>query len=410
MANVSSSNGLEKRPKLRFPGFDEPWKETTLSALFSKSTQKNADGHITNVICNSAKLGLIPQREYFDKDIANSDNTSGYYIIRQNDFVYNPRKSYDAPYGPIRSYKYAEDGIVSPLYLCFHAKRKINPMYYEWYFRSSAWHRYIYMSGDSGARHDRVSIKDDTFFAMPINLPSEREQSKIASFLQSLDERIAAQEKLVASLKKYKRGVVRTLLSPKHCKLKNVEWITAKIGDIGTFIKGAPLSKADISSDGTPFILYGELYTTYNEVISKVVRKTQASVDKQYYSQIGDVIIPTSGETPEEISTASCVMLPDIILAGDLNIYRCTQVDGRIMSYILNHVVNDRIARVAQGKSIVHVQATEISKIEITYPDLISQKKLIETFDAITARIDQGMRELELLQVHHKALLQQLFI
>ena len=410
MANVSSSNGLEKRPKLRFPGFDEPWKETTLSALFSKSTQKNADGHITNVICNSAKLGLIPQREYFDKDIANSDNTSGYYIIRQNDFVYNPRKSYDAPYGPIRSYKYAEDGIVSPLYLCFHAKRKINPMYYEWYFRSSAWHRYIYMSGDSGARHDRVSIKDDTFFAMPINLPSEREQSKIASFLQSLDERIAAQEKLVASLKKYKRGVVRTILSPKHCKLQNVEWTTAKIGDIGTFIKGAPLSKADISSDGTPFILYGELYTTYNEVISKVVRKTQASVDKQYYSQIGDVIIPTSGETPEEISTASCVMLPDIILAGDLNIYRCTQVDGRIMSYILNHVVNDRIARVAQGKSIVHVQATEISKIEITYPDLISQKNLIETFDAITARIDQSMRELELLQVHRKALLQQLFI
>lgn len=122
------------------------------------------------------------------------------------------------------------------------------------------------------------------------------------------------------------------------------------------------------------------------------------------------MIIPTSGETPEEISTASCVMLPDIILAGDLNIYRCTQVDGRIMSYILNHVVNDRIARVAQGKSIVHVQATEISKIEITYPDLISQKKLIETFDAITARIDHSMRELELLQVHRKALLQQLFI
>ena len=209
---------------------------------------------------------------------------------------------------------------------------------------------------------------------------------------------------------KYKRGVVRTLLSPKHCKLKNVEWTTAKIGDIVTFIKGAPLSKADISSDGTPFILYGELYTTYNEVISKVVRKTQASVDKQYYSRIGDVIIPTSGETPEEISTASCVMLPDIILAGDLNIYRCTQVDGRIMSYILNHVVNDRIARVAQGKSIVHVQATEISKIEITYPDLISQKKLIETFDAITARIEQSMRELELMQVHRKALLQQLFI
>ena len=410
MANVSSSNGLEKRPKLRFPGFDEPWKETTLSALFSKSTQKNADGHITNVICNSAKLGLIPQREYFDKDIANSDNTSGYYIIRQNDFVYNPRKSSDAPYGPISSYKYAEDGIVSPLYLCFHAKDEINPLYYEWYFRSPAWHRYIYMSGDSGARHDRVSIKDDTFFAMPINLPSEQEQSKIASFLQSLDERIAAQEKLVASLKKYKRGVVRTLLSPKHCSIKNVKWTTSRIGDIGIFIKGAPLSKADISLEGTPFILYGELYTTYSEVISNVVRKTQASVDKQYYSQIGDVIIPTSGETPEEISTASCVMLTDIILAGDLNIYRCTQVDGRIMSYILNHVVNDRIARIAQGKSIVHVQAAEISKIEITYPDPFSQKTIIAILAVISDRIDQSNAELRLLNELRKALLQKLFI
>ena len=127
---------------------------------------------------------MIPQREYFDKDIANSDNTSGYYIIEENDFVYNPRKSTEAPYGPISSYKYAEAGIVSPLYLCFRAKKVINPAFFEWYFRSSAWHRYVYMSGDSGARHDRVSIKDDTFFAMPINIPATQEQEHIASFLE----------------------------------------------------------------------------------------------------------------------------------------------------------------------------------------------------------------------------------
>ena len=106
MANVSSSNGLEKRPKLRFPGFDEPWNTAHLSDYFVKSTKKNSDGMISNVICNSAKQGLIPQREYFDKDIANSDNTNGYYIIESNDFVYNPRKSADAPYGPISSYQY----------------------------------------------------------------------------------------------------------------------------------------------------------------------------------------------------------------------------------------------------------------------------------------------------------------
>ena len=209
MANVSSSNGLEKRPKLRFPGFDEPWKDARLSDYFAKNIKKNTDGAITNVICNSAKQGLIPQREYFDKDIANSDNTNGYYIIETNDFVYNPRKSTDAPCGPISSYKYPEAGIVSPLYLCFRAKQTINPLYFEWYFRSSAWHRYIYMSGDSGARHDRVSIKDDTFFAMPINVPTPKEQERIASFLYAIEQRIEKQRTLVEALKKYKRGLIK---------------------------------------------------------------------------------------------------------------------------------------------------------------------------------------------------------
>ena len=410
MANVSSSNGLEKRPKLRFPGFDEPWQTTQLSSIFAKNTQKNTGGRITNTICNSAKQGLIPQREYFDKDIANSDNTSEYYIVEKNDFVYNPRKSTDAPYGPISSYKYSEAGIVSPLYLCFRAKKAINPAFFEWYFRSSAWHRYVYMSGDSGARHDRVNIKDDTFFAMPINIPSTHEQAHITSFFERIDQRIEMQRALVENLKKYKRGVVRTLLTPDSCCIANATWTTAKIGDLGSFTKGAPLSKADITPDGTPFILYGELYTTYHEVINTVIRRTQAQPEKQHYSRVGDVIIPTSGETPEEISTAACVMLPDIILAGDLNIFRSSKIDGRIMSYILNHIVNGQIARIAQGKSVVHVQASELSKIEISYPDYNTQRKMILVFETIATRIKSVENELMYLRSMQKALLQRLFI
>jgi len=236
MANVSSSSGLEKRPKLRFPGFDEPWQTTLLSSVFAKNTQKNADGRITNVICNSAKQGLIPQREYFDKDIANSDNTNGYYIIEENDFVYNPRKSADAPYGPISSYKYTEAGIVSPLYLCFRAKKEINPAFFEWYFQSPAWHRYVYMSGDSGARHDRVSIKDDIFFAMPICLPSAHEQERIASFLERVDQRIEKQRALVDALKKYKRGVIQQVFAGRKGTGKACypEWQQSSLGEYFT--------------------------------------------------------------------------------------------------------------------------------------------------------------------------------
>ena len=354
-------------------------------------------------VLTSSREGLQRQEDHFGSK--QRHDTDGYNIIPFGYCTYRNRSD-DGKFA-FNINTISEKAIVSKFYPVFRFTNA-NSTFMAEFLNSSP--RVKKKLSVLAVGTSQVVLSFEALKAAKFDLPCKDEQDKIAAFLECLNTRIENQRTLVVALKKYKRGVVRTLLSPKHCKLKNVEWTTAKIGNIGTFIKGAPLSKADISSDGTPFILYGELYTTYNEVISKVVRKTQASVDKQYYSQIGDVIIPTSGETPEEISTASCVMLPDIILAGDLNIYRCTQVDGRIMSYSLNHVVNDRIARVAQGKSIVHVQATEISKIEITYPDLISQKKLIETFDAITARIDQSMRELELLQVHRKALLQQLFI
>ena len=410
MANVSSSNGLEKRPKLRFPGFDEPWNESKLSACFAKNIKKNTDGRISNVICNSAKMGLIPQRDYFDKDIANSDNTSGYYIIEHNDFVYNPRKSSDAPYGPISRYAYPDAWIVSPLYLCFRAKGDVDTNFFEWYFRSSAWHRYIYMTGDSGARHDRVSIKDDDFFSMPIRFPSSIEQKKIASFLNAIERRISSQQLLVDNLKKYKRGAVRCLLSAKSCPLRNARWTTAKMGELGSFVKGAPLSKADISEDGTPFILYGELYTTYNEVVTSVKRRTQAQVDETFLSRVGDVVIPTSGETPEEISTASCVMLPNVILAGDLYIFRGDKVDGRIMSYLLNHVVNAKIARIAQGKSVVHIQASELCKLTLTYPDKSTQNTIIGFLSWLDDRIMNEENALAFLSDLKEGLLQQLFI
>ena len=401
MANVSSSNGLEKRPKLRFPGFDEPWKVFKAEELFQNITDKNHPDETVLTIIQGK--GTLP-REQAGRNIHYDDaSLSNYKKVEQGDFIIHLR-SFE---GGLEMAN--EAGIVSPAYTILRCKRPHSSLFYDAYFHTDEFINHNLSKSVEGIRDGRqISYEAFKWLGIPYCEPTEQE--KISNLFAALNERIAKQRDLIEALKKYKRGVVRTLLSPKHCSIKNVKWTTSRIGDIGTFIKGAPLSKADISLEGTPFILYGELYTTYSEVISNVVRKTQASVDKQYHSQIGDVIIPTSGETPEEISTASCVMLPDIILAGDLNIYRCTQVDGRIMSYILNHVVNDRIARIAQGKSIVHVQAAEISKIEITYPDPFSQKTIIAILAAISDRIDQSNAELRLLHELRKALLQKLFI
>ena len=406
MANVSSSNGLEKRPRLAFRNTDGShfpcWRQTSLGCIIEPYSEKVYGEHDYEVL-TSAREGLQRQEDHFGSK--QRHDTDGYNIIPFGYCTYRNRSD-DGKFA-FNINTISEKAIVSKFYPVFRFTNA-NSIFMAEFLNSSP--RVKKKLSVLAVGTSQVVLSFEALKAAKFDLPCKDEQDKIAAFLECLNARIENQRTLVVALKKYKRGVVRTLLSPKHCSIKNVKWTTSRIGDIGTFIKGAPLSKADISLEGTPFILYGELYTTYSEVISNVVRKTQASADKQYYSQIGDVIIPTSGETPEEISTASCVMLPDIILAGDLNIYRCTQVDGRIMSYILNHVVNDRIARIAQGKSVVHVQAAEISKIEITYPDPFSQKTIIAILAAISDRIDQSNAEFRLLHELRKALLQKLFI
>lgn len=188
------------------------------------------------------------------------------------------------------------------------------------------------------------------------------------------------------------------------------DWEEKKIGDIGCFIKGAGLSKADISNVGTPLILYGELYTTYSEVAYDIKRKTQAVVDDKYYSLIGDVIIPTSGESAEEISTATCVMVPGVVLGGDLNIFRSSILDGRIMSYILNHQAKWKIAAIAQGKSIVHVQAKQLANIPVRYPvSECEQQKIADFLSTIDTVIEKQKATVEAWEERKKGVMQKLF-
>lgn len=200
-------------PTLRFKKYDTNWNRKRLSDYVKKITQKNSNNIIKNVICNSAQNGLIPQLDFFDKEIANDENTVGYYIINNGDFVYNPRKSLNAPYGPVNMYKYEKAGIVSPLYLCFSVDESINKSFLLQRFKSPCWYRYIYLNGDSGARHDRVSIKDDVFLSQPISLPSAEEQTDIAVFLEKIDERIEIQNKIIEDLKVLKKELCNRAFS-----------------------------------------------------------------------------------------------------------------------------------------------------------------------------------------------------
>lgn len=174
-----------------------------LSDIATKITRKNKGNTINNVLSNSAAKGIVPQAEVFDKEIANEDNTANYYVIENGDFVYNPRKSAQAPFGPINMYKGQAKGIISPLYLCFQVT-DINKNYLLHYFMSNVWYSYIYSNGDTGVRHDRVSIKDETFLNMPLYIHTVDKQQEIAKMMDQVDAKIALEELYLTTLQKQK--------------------------------------------------------------------------------------------------------------------------------------------------------------------------------------------------------------
>ena len=313
-------------PKLRFPGFEGEWENMrwgNLGLFFGGLTGKTKDDF------GVGGSYFIPYMNVYKNIIADNKMLEPVNIRKEE-------KQNVVKYGDIlltqSSETIEEIGLASVWidnnepYLnsfCFAFrlnKEGMSPIWFSYLMRSYNVRKLIMREGQGITR---VNLSSERLKSVILKIPSLEEQEKIASTLSLLDSRIAAQRKLVELLKKHKRGLIKRLFQPNE----HTKWKSVRLGDVGTFHKGAPLSKADISEDGKPFILYGELYTTYGEIIKDVVRRTTAEIDIPYLSRCGDVIIPTSGETAEEIATASCVMSDGVVLGGDLNIYRSEHIE-----------------------------------------------------------------------------------
>ena len=202
--------GDAKIPEIRFAGFTDAWEQRKLKEKADKVTEKNADLAVQETLTNSAEFGIISQRDFFDHDISNADNIGGYYVVRDDDFVYNPRISMTAPVGPVNRNKLGRNGVMSPLYTVFRT-HDIDATYLEWFFKSDCWHPFMYFNGDSGARSDRFSIKDDVFFEMPIPVPSLEEQQKIGVWMDELDNLITLHQRKLERLKNIKKAMLQKM-------------------------------------------------------------------------------------------------------------------------------------------------------------------------------------------------------
>ena len=167
------------------------------------------------------------------------------------------------------------------------------------------------------------------------------------------------------------------------------DWSKRKLNEICLFFKGNGLSKSDLSNEGFPCILYGELYTTYkNEVISDIISKTNTTLSNPFLSRNNDLIIPGSGEDPIDIAVARAIYQNDIILGGDLNILRPkSNVSAAFLSYQLNGVRRYDIAKKAQGKSIVHLHNSDLKEVLVSIPSYDEQLHIVKLLTKIDERI-----------------------
>ena len=225
-------------PAIRFKDFTDTWEQRKLSAIADKVTEKNVGLQYIETFTNSAEFGIISQRDFFDHDIAKMSSLGGYYIVRSEDFVYNPRISTSAPVGPINRNKLGRIGVMSPLYTVFRP-HDIDTTYLEYFFKSKYWHSFMNFNGDSGARSDRFSIKDSVFFEMPIPIPHIDEQKKIGEYLAYLDRLITLHQRKYEKLVNIKKSMLDKMFPKNGASVPEIRfkgftdlWEQRKLGEV----------------------------------------------------------------------------------------------------------------------------------------------------------------------------------
>lgn len=390
---------MSKTPKLRFPEFSGEWEERKLKDFSVKITQKNKDFLIKNVISNSAKNGLISQRNYFDKDIANKENINGYYIIETGNFVYNPRKSIESPYGPINRYNLKEKGVVSPLYLCFSIKDDVNEDFLEQYFKSSKWYGFVYKNSDQGARHDRVSIKDSEVFNLGVMLPGQEEQQKIASFLSLVDKKIEKQSEKVEAIKEYKKGMMQKIFS-REIRFKDdegkefPEWEEKKLKAL---IYNKKKGNQPAYSDCGNILLSNEyLENKFSTVYVK------NPIDVEY----DDVLILWDGSQAGKCYTGVKGVLGSTFVSLTLK----KDISPVYIYQYLSFKIDIIKLAWREGSGVPHVSKDFINNFKINICCIKEQKKIANFLSTIDKKLKKEEEKLEALRAWKKGLLQQMFV
>ena len=403
MANVSSSNGLEKRPKLRFPGFDDPWKVFKAEELFQNITDRNHPDETVLTIIQGK--GTLP-REQAGRNIHYDDaSLSNYKKVEQGDFIIHLR-SFE---GGLEMAN--EAGIVSPAYTILRCKRPHSSLFYDAYFHTDEFINHNLSKSVEGIRDGRqISYEAFKWLGIPYCEPTEQE--KISTLFSAFNERIAKQRDLVESLKKYKRGLSKAVFST-NSELFPKSTV-ASLGELFPFIRNGFVGTV------TPFFTSQENGVRYlqgtNIHDGKISDETAFYVTQAFNQKhsknilkSNDILVVQSGHVGE------CAVVGDNYAGSNCHALIIMSNGGECASdYICQYINSDdgkkKIAAITTGNTIKHILVTSIANIEVPLPSKKDQQRIAELLNSWDNRIEQEIRNLCKLVRIKEGLLQQLFI
>ena len=392
------------------PTLPDGWKSIKLREIADKCTARNHAFTHTLVLTISAQRGIVPQTKHFDKDIAVGENIDGYFVVNDGEFVYNPRISTSAPCGPIRRNNLGVTGVMSPLYTIFNLKKdKVDGKFIEYYFLSTTWNRYIKSIANYGARHDRMSITNDSFFAMPIPLPPLAEQRAIAEILTNADNLIAVEEHLIAA--KQKKWLMQNLLTgkirlPGFCD----EWKQVRLRDYLTERKQRNrdnrFAKSDVLSVSRDVGIVnqiehmGRIYAGQTVQEYHIVEKSDIVYTKSPLKNAPYGIFKTNYGKAGIVSTLYAVYkCKNSIVAKYLDCFFSSNA-------YLNNYLRPLVRKGAKNDMKVNNETVISGKI--TLPPLPEQQAIVEVLTTADREIELLKKDLEQHKFKKKFLMQQL--
>jgi restriction modification system DNA specificity domain protein len=255
------------------------------------------------------------------------------------------------------------------------------------------------------------TLNRNDIHAQTIPLPPLDEQEKIAEILSTWDEAINLTINLIESKKQFKKALMQNLLTAKiRFPEFQDEWREVTIGELFEFKKGQGLSKEMLDTNGKfECVLYGELYTTYDEIIENV--KSRTNFQGSIKSKFDDILIPSSTTTGSiDIAIAAVILKNDVLLGGDINILRKKRnnIYGKFVAYCITNIKNKELSSYAQGTTIIHLYAKDFKDMKIKLPNLQEQQKIAEVLTACDDEINLLNFKLENLKKQKQGLIQKL--